>query len=85
MTVQDEEKYFHTILGHSCGVGFSDRGDGHILVTFLTEDDEYYFPSHNKPFSSYWIPDKIAMLQQAHVYLENNHKRDPSGYGYVKG
>ncbi len=69
------------ILGEQFGVEFIDRGDGHIMIQLLSEDDEHW---HNigTSFSSFWIYDLIEVLDNAKTYLETKPK-DPSGFGRI--
>ena len=69
------------ILGEQFGVEFLARGenDKHIVVQLLSEDDEIWHKMGN-PFSSFWIDDLIAVINQAKIYLEGKPK-DPSGFG----
>lgn len=67
------------ILGEQFGVEFIDRGDGHIMVQLLSEDDEHW--SNKGPlFSSFWIDDLIEVISLAKICL-NGMPKDPSGFG----
>jgi len=67
------------ILGEICGVEFVDRGDGHIALQLLSEDDETWH-EQGTPFSSFWIDDLIKVLSSAKMLLDDMPK-DPSGFG----
>lgn len=73
------------VAGNICGVNFSDRGDGHILISLSIEDDGYWY---EKDFcvSSYWLNDVIKTLKAAKDELKSKHyKSDPNGGYKFKG
>ena len=55
--------------------------DKHVCILIESEDDGNWFASES-PFSSYWLPKLIPLMNAAMSYLESNCIKDPDGYGW---
>lgn len=66
---------FGTVLKHR----HKEKGDMHILIQLLSEDDEVWFNVGNA-FSSYWIDDLIEVLQSTKKILDSKFQKDMWGY-----
>mgnify|MGYP000982489193 CR=1 FL=1 len=69
--VADLGQYTKTFLGKCFGIGLRMRGsrDKHVWFDILVEDDGTWFiPSSGS--SSYWMPELIQKLQEAHEWVE---------------
>lgn len=72
------------VKGAAFGVRFVKRGpdDPHVCLQLLAEDDGNWQPSHNDGFSSFWLPDLIAALQQAEQELKRKAVKSRDGFGW---
>ncbi len=70
------------IEGDCHGVNLTHRGpkDTHALVNVFCEDDGTW--NKEMTFSSYWLPELIAVLVTAQKRLEANGVKDGKGNGY---
>ncbi len=72
------------ILGGCIGIRFKDRGDNHILLQLMIEDNETW---HETDFciSSYWLDELVRVCQRATTRLKNQAIKDPdvpNGYKF---
>jgi hypothetical protein len=69
------EKVF---LGQCMGVGLDRRGvdDPHVCFALLVEDDGNWFAQGESHSSSFWLPELIEVLQEAHAWLEKHGEPD---------
>lgn len=68
-------------LDKQFGLEFVDRGDGHILIQLLSEDDEIWH-KHGETFSTYWLPELIRVLQHAQNTLDKDAFKTDWGYEF---
>ncbi len=72
------------LVGDCHAIVLQDRGrnDPHQCITIYTEDDECWFPTGNG-FSSYWLPEFVALITEAQARLKQDFAPDPTGFGFV--
>ncbi len=69
------------VKGGCIGFRFKDRGDFHISITMLVEDDGIWH-EQDVEFSSFWLDDLIVVAGEAKQRLESQAVKSPCGYGY---
>lgn len=73
----------HRILSEQFGTNLVDRGDGHILIQLLSEDDEHW-SEHGETFSSFWLDDLIKVLTLTKAIMSTMVK-EPYGWRFPDG
>ena len=73
--------YDKVFLGECMGVGLTERDedDNHVMFTLLVEDDENWFPNTETGgggTSSYWLPELIGVLDEAHTWMKKHCEQD---------
>jgi hypothetical protein len=71
------------VLAKRCGCGIPCKCDnGHLtFIIMLCEDDGWWYENKGQ-VDSYWLPEMIEALQEAHRWLKAHARKSKDGLGW---